>query len=192
MWALFKLEGETVHLSPSDPLCPMIRLSNTYDAEGRIRMELGAFRFVCTNLSVGGGGFFAEGCLAQHLGWMDIRAIASSMADTLSAFPKLVLLFRTFQEMEWTNERETLVFRNLADIPGCHRDQITAGWNIGKVRHVWNAYNVATDYATHRARTVNVAYSLLAQINRAFAEILPEDGRAGLEKRGRLVNPVTA
>ena len=37
-----------------DEICPCLQVRNTYDGSARIAVHIGAFRFVCTNLAVGG------------------------------------------------------------------------------------------------------------------------------------------
>ena len=40
----------------SDQICPCLKLENSYDGTSKVTVHIGAFRFVCMNLAVGGGG----------------------------------------------------------------------------------------------------------------------------------------
>jgi hypothetical protein len=59
MRALFKFPALARAIVGDDEICPCLQIRNTYDAASRITVHIGAFRFVCTNLAVGGGGVFA-------------------------------------------------------------------------------------------------------------------------------------
>src|SRR3990172_6707495 len=56
MRSVFKFPSVTEEIEPKDEICPCLKIQNTYDGKSRVTIHLGAFRFVCTNLAVGGGG----------------------------------------------------------------------------------------------------------------------------------------
>src|SRR5439155_22516684 len=61
MRAIFKFPALASPVLGRDEICPCLQVRNTYDGSARIAVHIGAFRFVCTNLAVGGGGVFAGG-----------------------------------------------------------------------------------------------------------------------------------
>jgi hypothetical protein len=64
MRAIFKYPTLAQPVLGRDEICPCLMIQNTYDGTSRIAIQIGAFRFVCTNLAVGGGGVFAGGFMA--------------------------------------------------------------------------------------------------------------------------------
>jgi len=168
MKALFKIEPRSFNVAPGDALCPMIRVGNSYDTTQRVTMELGAFRRVCTNLAVGGGGIFAEGFRSLHAGDIDPAKTADSMAQTIESFPRLVETFREWQATQWTTDRRERITKELGGLGQRHAQRLGMGFTSPKTATVWDAYNTATEYATHQTRTAAVAYRLLAEINNAF------------------------
>jgi hypothetical protein len=66
MRAVFKFPALAQAIAGADHICPCLQVRNTYDGTARIAVHIGAFRFVCTNLAVGGGGVFAGGFMAVH------------------------------------------------------------------------------------------------------------------------------
>lgn len=177
--ALFKLEDREFDIGrrEKDILCPMIRIINSYAADSRIIMELGAFRFVCTNLSVGGGGVFASGFRSIHAGEIDTQDTARKMGETIEQFPAMVETFRAWQDVSWTAKRSGGILKALSGVPKRHLDVIAKRWKLGddegrgKAPNVWRAYNIATRYATHESRTAKVAFGLLRRVNDAFTNI---------------------
>jgi hypothetical protein len=171
--ALYKIESRKFDIGNGkrDELCPMIRITNSYAADSRVVMELGAFRFVCTNALVGGGGVFAAGFRAIHAGEINADATAEQMGDIIERFPELSETFRAWRDMAWSPRLADEVVENLEGAAKVHKSEITKGWASRAIGNVWKAYNVATEYATHRTRTAGVAYDLLRRVNNAFTEI---------------------
>ena len=69
-----------------DKLCPVIKIENTYDGTSRVSIHVGAFRFVCTNLAVGGGGVFAGGFMSIHVGDIQIDGVMKQLSEYLYQF----------------------------------------------------------------------------------------------------------
>ena len=167
MRAIFKFPALAKPICENDTVCPCLKILNTYDGTSRIGVHIGAFRFVCTNLAVGGGGVFAGGFMSVHMGEIPLEEVAAQLTNYLSAFDEIVALYRTWLE-------QPLDRHKLADVIG--RLPKKAGEAIAEeaerrgARVVFDAYNVATDYATHRARSVRTAFELLGRINQRFQE----------------------
>lgn len=132
-------------------------------------IHIGAFRFVCTNLAVGGGGSFASGFMSIHAGQIPLDLIEKQAADYLTGFDRIVETYRRWNDTEVENDEvgEALVYA-----PKKHRTEILHG--VQRRTTAYAAYNVATDYATHSLRTANTAFELLGIINAGFQREFPE------------------
>lgn len=172
MRALFKFPAlaEQVYLTGGDTICPCIKIENSYDTTSRVSAHIGAFRFVCTNLSVGGGGIFAGGFMATHTGEIPVERIAEQLSSYLSTFGKIVETYRRWvaEQFDWEQMGDVL-----DSLPIRARKRIEDGIVQARTNTVYTAYNVATNYATHRMRTANAAFELLEAINRGFQAAFP-------------------
>lgn len=56
MRTVFKLPALARPAIGNDQICPCLKMQNTHRGRSRIAVHIGAFRFVCTNLAVGGTG----------------------------------------------------------------------------------------------------------------------------------------
>ncbi len=105
MRALFKFPALTqpVLKFGRDEICPCIKIQNTYGATSKIMVHIGAFRFVCTNLAVGGGGVFADGFMSIHSGEIPIEKIAQQLESYLANFGSIVETYRAWedQDIDW-------------------------------------------------------------------------------------------
>lgn len=128
-------------------------------------VHIGAFRFVCTNLSVGGGGIFAGGFMAVHAGEIPVEKIAEQLGSFLSNFDSIAETYRRWTEEKFDPGQLEKVIQVLPKRAG---QVIEQDVRTSKVETVYSAYNVATNYATHRTRSVRTAFDLLERINRAF------------------------
>ncbi len=167
MRALFKFPGLAKPVVEPDSICPCLKIHNTYDGTSRIGIQIGAFRFVCTNLAVGGGGVFAGGFLSAHLGEVPLEEVAARLASYLLAFDDIVELYRswTSQPFEWAAVNPVV-----ETLPSKACEAVVEAIAQQPCRTVFDAYNVATDYATHRTRSARTAFELLARVNRGFQE----------------------
>ncbi len=105
MRALFKFPELAKPVRGNDTICPCLKIHNTYDGTSRIGVHIGAFRFVCTNLAVGGGGVFAGGFMAVHAGEIPLDEVASQLASYLLAFDEIVALYRSWIEQLLDTDR---------------------------------------------------------------------------------------
>ncbi len=166
MRALFKFPALARPVRSGDEICPCLKIQNTYDGSSRIGMHIGAFRFVCTNLAVGGGGAFASGFMAVHAGEIPIAKIADELLAYLTSFDRIVELYRLWTTRSWTEEmRDRLV----DELPKRLMMRIVNGQ---PPRSIFDAYNAATWYATHETRSYRTAFDLLERINRAFQQLV--------------------
>lgn len=172
MRALFKFPSLAKPVI-GDDICPCLKIQNTYDGTSRISIHIGAFRFVCTNLAVGGGGVFAGGFMSVHAGAIPIDKVAEQLGKYLTGFDEIVELYR-----HWTNMPFYVanIVPMLATVPKRHSTRIIDAIAVKAAGSVYEAYNVATHYATHRMRSYRTAFDLLERINHGFQKAFPVSG----------------
>lgn len=187
MRALYKFPALALAIRGQDEICPCLQVRNTYDGSARIGVHIGAFRFVCTNLAVGGGGAFAGGFVSVHAGEIPIEEMAGRLADYLTRFGQIVQLYR-----HWSDQvPEPGALRSIFDDSlqgrpeGLWDNVVGAG-----PATVFAAYNVMTDYATHRMRSARRAFDLLERVNAGFQQAFPLAGAQALGPRQELENPL--
>lgn len=174
MRAVYKFPGLTKPVQGTDNICPCLQMRNTYDGTSRIAIHIGAFRFVCTNLAVGGGGVFAGGFVSTHAGEIPIERVAEQLAAYLTGFEQIVTLYRVWTERQTEVGSLRWIFDNVLK----YRPE--ALWHELERRQsqtVFDAYCAATDYATHRMRSYRIAFGLLEQINQGFQQAFPVQAR---------------
>lgn len=165
MRALFKFPALAQPVQGKDNVCPCIRITNSYDATSRISVHIGSFRFVCTNLAVGGGGVFASGFMSIHAGEIPINEIAEKLRSYLTGFDAIIETYR-----RWNNQRLDWEAMGavIDDLPTRAGKRIERAVMENRVNTVYTAYNSATRYATHEMRSARSAFDLLEQINAGF------------------------
>ncbi|HEX4826394.1 MAG TPA: DUF932 domain-containing protein [Candidatus Polarisedimenticolaceae bacterium] len=146
-------------------ICPCLKIQNSYDGRSRIAIHIGAFRFVCTNLAVGGGGVFAGGLVSVHAGEIPLEELSSQLVSYLEAFEAIVFLYSEWAERGIATEILSAV---LDEMPSVAAAQLRQRFELGGVRTILDAYDAATDYATHRMGSIQAAFDLLARVNRSF------------------------
>lgn len=170
MRALFKFPTLARPVTVGDDICPCLKIQNTYDGTSRIAIHIGAFRFVCTNLAVGGGGTFAGGFMSVHAGEIPIEKVADQLATYLAGFETIVRLYRFWAGTDLDSERFTSI---LDAVPKRAAEQIHLVSATERPTTVYAAYNLATRHATHEMRSYRTAFELLSLINRIFQEQYP-------------------
>jgi Domain of unknown function (DUF932) len=169
MRALFKFPALAQPVLDGDDICPCLKIQNTYDGTSRIAIHIGAFRFVCTNLAVGGGGVFAGGFMSIHAGEIPLEEFANQTSTYLGSFEKIVGTYRQWSQewLEWGSMAKVL-----EGISKRHASRIGEAFATRKPT-VYEAYNAATFYATHKTRSYRIAFDLLERINRGFQKHFP-------------------
>lgn len=170
MRALFKFPTLAEPVSDGNEICPCVKIENTYDGTSRISIHIGAFRFVCTNLAVGGGGVFAGGFVSMHEGEIPIGEVVEQLAEYLRSFAAIVELYRFWSELPVSAESIAPV---LQGVPKRHSEKIMEDMGKPDCQTVYQAYNVATRYATHQMRSYRTAFDLLEHINSGFQKSFP-------------------
>jgi hypothetical protein len=167
MRALFKFPGLAQPVVNGDDLCPCLKIQNTYDGSSRIAIHIGAFRFCCTNLAVGGGGVFAGGFMAVHAGEVPITEVTKQLTSYLEGFGQIVELYR-----RWATSTVSPASLDeiLTALPKRAGTALRLELTSSPARTVWDAYNRATHFATHQMRSYRTAFDLLDRINRTFQE----------------------
>ena len=170
MRGIFKFPALASPVLGRDEICPCLQVRNTYDGSARIAVHIGAFRFVCTNLAVGGGGVFAGGFVSIHAGEIPIEKMADQLAQYLTRFDQIVGLYRQWSERRPEPGALSSIFeQSLKGRPEGLWDQVLQA----APATVFDAYNVMTDFATHRMRSYRTAFDLLERINAGFQETFP-------------------
>jgi hypothetical protein len=111
MRAIFKFPALARPVLGSDDICPCVQVRNAYDCSERISVHIGAFRFVCTNLAVGGGGAFAGGFVSVHAGDIPIDDVAGKLEDYLTRFDRIVELYRQWSDMRLQSATLEMIFK---------------------------------------------------------------------------------
>jgi hypothetical protein len=179
MRALFKFPLLTRRVYEDDRICPCIKLQNTYDGTSKVSVHIGAFRFVCTNLAVGGGGVFAGGFMSVHVGEIPTDTISEQLYDYLLGFDQIVGTYRSWKETEVSEHTVRFVLEQ-EHIPEKHIKEIMNSC-AGYV-NVYDMYNTATYYATHMMRTFHTAFELLSKINHGFQKEFGTGPKKALRK----------
>lgn len=165
MRALYKFPALAEAVQGTDAICPCIKIQNTYDTTSRISAHIGAFRFVCTNLAVGGGGVFAGGFMAVHAGEIMLEELAVRLSSYLKDFSRIVETYRRWSEQQLDQER---LDQALKALPKRAEERIRLRTAREGAQTVYHAYNTATFYATHELRSARSAFDLLELINQRF------------------------
>jgi len=165
MRALYKFPTLSKPVVPGDAICPCLKIQNTYDGSSRISIVIGAFRFVCTNLAVGGGGAFAGGFVSIHAGEIPIERVTGQLASYLAGFDAIVDLYREWCEIP---VNPPALIELLQGFPKSHAETLTLRLAERNPRTAFDAYNVLTSYATHETRRARIAFDLLERANRHF------------------------
>lgn len=170
MRALYKFPALTQPVLGRDEICPCLQVRNTYDGSARIAMHIGAFRFVCTNLAVGGGGAFAGGFVSIHAGEIPIEKMAERLADYLTRFDQIVRLYRHWSERQPDRGALERVLNHSLKGRFTHlREEM-----LGAVPDtVFSAYNRLTHHATHSMRSARTAFDMLERVNTSFQRAFP-------------------
>ena len=170
MRALFKFPALAKPMLDGNEICPCLKLENTYDGTSRIAVHIGAFRFVCTNLAVGGGGVFAGGFVSIHSGEIPIAEVGEQLASYLRCFESIIELYRFWAELPIRLDSLTQIFLGVSNR---HSERIFEDMGREHCLTAYTAYNVATRYATHQMRSYRTAFDLLERVNRGFQKLFP-------------------
>lgn len=170
MRAIFKFPALVTPVHAGDNICPCLKIENTYDGTSRIAIHIGAFRFVCTNLAVGGGGVFAGGFVSIHAGEIPIEGVVEQLSAYLTGFEAIVERYRAWTERSLDQVLLAPIFDKM---PKRAAKGISDAIIESEAVTVYDAYNAATDYATHRMRSYRGAFDLLDRINRGFQKSFP-------------------
>jgi Domain of unknown function (DUF932) len=170
MRAVLKFPALARPVIGKDQICPCLKIQNTYDGTTRISVHIGAFRFVCTNLAVGGGGVFAGGFMSVHAGEIHIEQVAGQLAAYLAGFEAIVSLYSHWAEQPLDPDATASLLESL---PRRLAENIQEELARNQRPTAYAAYNAATFFATHRMRSYRAAFGLLEQINGAFQAHFP-------------------
>lgn len=104
--------------------------------------------------------------MSIHTGKIPLDEISEQTTTYLDGFDQIVVLY-----LRWSAQRvqEGSLAKALNRVPERHKAHIMGGFQYFDPT-VYQAYNAATDYATHRTYSYRVAFDLLERINRGFQE----------------------
>ena len=140
-------------------------------------MEVGAYRFACTNLMTGGGGILGGGFRVLHKGNLEkeIEQVTPMVQEILTTFPERAQRLSEWNEIPWNYDAYGFILSTLEDDhPGMKRHSQILGelWDGTSLDHadhtLWWAYNEGTNYSTHETKSVGVAYRVGDAINKSF------------------------
>lgn len=171
---IFKFPALSQKVAGDDDICPCLQVRNTYDGTARIALHIGAFRFVCTNLSVGGGGAFAGGFLSIHTGEIPIEKMAEELTSYLSRFASIVELYRAWSGIRPEPEQLEAILRRV--LRGRFEELRESMLSRTPVT-AFEAYNTLTFHATHKMRSARTAFDMLERVNDAFQRSFPAGNR---------------
>jgi hypothetical protein len=170
MRAIYKFPSLAQPVLGRDEICPCLQVRNTYDGTSRIALHIGAFRFVCTNLAVGGGGAFAGGFVSIHAGEIPIDSMAERLADYLTRFGQIVTLYRRWSEQVAESDAVAYILKQtLNGRFDKFRDELLAS----APNTVFDLYNRLTHFATHSMRSARTAFDMLERVNGSFQRTFP-------------------
>jgi hypothetical protein len=170
MRALYKFPALAKPIFGTDTICPCLQVRNSYDSSARISLHIGAFRFVCTNLAVGGGGAFAGGFVSIHAGDIPIEKMADQLTAYLTRFDRIVETYRVWAMTRLEREQfEPLLRRVLHG----RFDELRAEMLSAVPATVFEAYNRLTYHATHGMRSARTAFEMLERVNHGFQKTFP-------------------
>lgn len=170
MRALFKFPALASVVHGRDEVCPCLQVRNTYDGSATIAVHIGAFRFVCTNLAVGGGGVFAGGFVSIHAGDIPIEVLADQLTAYLTRFDNIVQIYRQWSEQPpHRTEIESVLKQSLRG----RFDELSEEILSTPPPTVFDAYNRLTHHATHSMRSARTAFDMLERVNTSFQRVFP-------------------
>jgi hypothetical protein len=170
MRALYKFPALASPINGNDEVCPCLQVRNTYDGSARIALHIGAFRFVCTNLAVGGGGVFAGGFVSIHAGEIPIEKMADQLAGYLTRFGAIVAAYRQWSGQRATRDDIEVVVRQALN---GRFDDLRQQLLQAAPTSVFDLYNRLTNHATHSMRSARTAFDMLERVNAAFQRRFP-------------------
>jgi hypothetical protein len=165
MRAIYKFPALAAPVVGQDEICPCLQIRNTYDGSARISVHLGAFRFVCTNLAIGGTAAFAGGFVSIHAGEIQIDKIADQLADYLTRFDRIVDLYRRWSDERPDKGQLETVLQQALDGRFAHLRKTVFE---PQPQSVFEAYNRLTRVATHSLRSARRAFEMLERVNASF------------------------
>lgn len=170
MRALYKFPALAKPVLGADTICPCLQIRNSYDSTARISVHIGAFRFVCTNLAVGGGGAFAGGFVSIHAGEIPVEKMADQLTNYLTRFDRIVETYRMWSGQQPEREQLEPV---LTTVLSGRFDDLRAEMLGTMPATVFDAYNRLTHHATHSMRSARTAFEMLERVNYGFQKTFP-------------------
>jgi hypothetical protein len=170
MRAVYKFPGIAENLDDGkDEFCPAVAVQNSYDRTSRIGVQIGAYRFACTNLALGGGGVFAGGFLTAHKGHVPVAEVSLRLKEFLERFSDIMGQLRMWNQ----TALDAAPIREWLDtLPESHALRLEAR-GIMSASTVYDSHNVATDYATHGMKSATAGFKLMDDINATYQTAFP-------------------
>lgn len=158
-----KFTGAKRDVSPRDSLTPALVWENALNGLSRVKYSLACLRDVCTNLAVGGGGWFRSRFSQVHRGKIEMDT--HGLEEMISNLDGIVRMYR-----EWDNTPSDLVWANelSSEIYGPK-----SGPKFNNGESAWATYNEFTRFGSHQLRSVAASFRALSRVNNAFQARYP-------------------
>ena len=170
--AIYILPGVSIEARQGERLSAALLAEGSYDGSTRQLVNLGAFSWVCANLTHGCQKIFGGGFRSLHRGDLegDIKAAVPMISELIERFPARAEMFQHWASELWTADAREWVEAEMMSTPGMarHAARMAQGWK--QEGTVWGAYNVGTAYATRNCRSVPTSYRVGETINRVFSQ----------------------
>ena len=108
---------------------------------------------------------FAGGFMSVHVGDIPVEAVSQQLYDYLQGFNEIVETYQRWKDVKVGLDIVKEVFES-EGVPEKHTKAILS--SLQGTPCVYDAYNSATDYATHKMKTFHTAFELLTKINHGF------------------------
>ena len=157
-----------------EKMSPLVHLTGSYDAMSKLKTELNAFKFSCSNLALGRGvlglGFKLHHCSGDG---KDVKKNVTHLTRMLDSFDESLETFRRWDKPLWTPQNVEEVrprFEAQGKFHGGNLMQRMEG--VAESRGtIWQAFNEGTQWGTHNAPSANVGMRILKAVDTAFGEV---------------------
>jgi len=141
-------------------IAPQIVMINTYDGSAPFDLDLGAYRFVCSNgMRVGNS---LQRTKTKHTSSLNVEDIVKKIELKLNSYTKVFVPFCNALAEYEANQKEGLsIIEGIAEkskFPERHTKKVIEEWNAPRTdvtggRSAWGIYNAFTSVITHQIQT---------------------------------------
>lgn len=157
---MYRFPAYTISIGANDPVELVLKVYNSYDGSSCFRIDLGAYRVVCSNGLVVGQ--LLNQTRIRHTAGLDIQVVAQTLLQVLPLYTR-----STAQWAEWKNTPcpegvPELVLNSVPGFSDRTKDHIMEHYNTSISRQrealsdfpnsgatLWTLYNALTTWSTH-------------------------------------------